>query len=94
MGFKRLSFKINIEWEKNPMGDKNLTKFSSTANPDILNCPHQLGNTEGCKPHTILDEAFRDYLNKKGLSVESCNALSHFAEGLQEFEDLYKELAK
>jgi len=31
---------------------------------------------------------------KKGFSINSRIAMSHFAQSLQEFEDLYKELAK
>jgi hypothetical protein len=41
-----------------------------------------------------LDEAFRDYLSKKGVAITSRKAMSHFAQSLQEFEELYKELAK
>lgn len=80
--------------EENSMGNLNLSKFSSQANPDVLNSLHQIADAEGRKFHAVLDEAFRDYLNKKGFSINSRIAMSHFAQSLQEFEDLYKELAK
>ena len=34
------------------------------------------------------------YLSKKGIAINSRKVMSHFAQSLQEFEELYKELAK
>ena len=76
------------------MGTLNLSKFSSQANPEILNALHQIADAEGRKFHAVLDEAFRDYLSKKGIAINSRKVMSHFAQSLQEFEELYKELAK
>ena len=53
------------------MGNLNLSKFSSQASPDVLNGLHQIADAEGRKFHAVLDEAFRDYLNKKGFSINS-----------------------
>ena len=72
----------------------NLSKFSSWANPEILTILHQISNAEGRQFHAVLDEAFRDYLSKKGIAINSRKVMSHFAQSLQEFEELYKELAK
>jgi len=71
-----------------------LSKFSSQANPEILNSLHQIADDEGRKFHSVLDEAFRDYLNKKGISIDSRKVMTNFAQSLQEFEELYKDLAK
>jgi predicted transcriptional regulator len=76
------------------MGTLNLSKFSSQANPEVLNSLHQIADAEGRKFHSVLDEAFRDYLNKKGISMNSRKAMTHFAQSLGEFEELYKKLAK
>ena len=76
------------------MGTLNLSKFSSQANPEILNILHQIADDEGRKFHSVLDEAFRDYLNKKGVSFTNYKVMSQFAQSLQEFDELYKELAK
>mgnify|MGYP003350381871 CR=1 FL=1 len=76
------------------MGTLNLSKFSSQANPEILDILHQIADTEGRKFHAVLDEAFRDYLNKKGVLINKHKVMTHFAQSLQEFEELYKELAK
>jgi hypothetical protein len=71
-----------------------LSKFSSQANPEILNTLHQIADVEGKKFHAVLDEAFRDFLNKKGVSTPDRKVMTSFAQSLHEFEDLYKELAK
>ena len=51
------------------MGTIHLSKFSSQANPEILNILRQIADIEGKKFHAVLDEAFRDFLNKKGVST-------------------------
>ena len=76
------------------MGTTHLSKFSSQANPEILNTLHQIADIEGKKFHAVLDEAFRDYLSKKGISTPNRQVMASFAQSLHEFEDLYKELAK
>ena len=76
------------------MGTLNLSKFSSQANPEILNILHQIADDEGRKFHSVLDEAFRDYLNKKGIPINNPKVMAKFAQSLEEFNALYKELAK
>jgi hypothetical protein len=76
------------------MGISNLIKFSSQANSEILNSLHQIAEDEGRKFHSVLDEAFRDYLSKKGVSINSRKVMTKFAQSLQEFDELYKALAK
>jgi hypothetical protein len=76
------------------MSALNLSKFSSWANPEILTILHQIANAEGRQFHAVLDEAFRDYLSKKGFVINSRKVMSQFAQSLQEFEELYKEPAK
>ena len=48
------------------MGSILLSKFSSQANPEILNTLRQIAEVEGKKFHAVLDEAFRDFLKQKG----------------------------
>jgi hypothetical protein len=69
-------------------------KFSSQANPEILNILHQIADDEGRKFYSVLDEAFRDYLNKKGIPLKNIKVETEFSQSLQEFNELYKELAK
>jgi hypothetical protein len=76
------------------MDTLKLSKFTSEANPKILNSPHHIANDEGRKFHSVLDEAFRDYLDKKGISINSRKVMTEFPQSLQEFNALYKALAK
>jgi hypothetical protein len=47
------------------MGTIPLIRFSSQTNPEILNALRQIADIEGKKFYAVLDEAFRDFLNKK-----------------------------
>jgi hypothetical protein len=76
------------------MPNQQLSKFSSQANPEILNSLKELAQLEGRKMHAILDEALRDYLVKKGMMKPSQSVMNHFAQSLHEFDELYKKLAK
>ena len=71
-----------------------LSKFSSQANPEVLNTLREIAEAEGRKFHAVLDEAFRDYLSKKGAIAPSQKVMTHFAQSLHEFEGLYQTLAK
>ena len=53
------------------MSALNLSKFSSWANPEISTILHQIANAEGRQFHAVLDEAFRDYLSKKGFVINN-----------------------
>jgi hypothetical protein len=44
--------------------------------------------------HAVLDEAFRNFLNKKALSMSNCLVMASFTQSPNEFEDLFKELVK
>ncbi len=76
------------------MSASQLSKFSSQANSEVLNTLREIADLEGRKFHSVLDEAFRDYLLKKGAVAPSQNVMSHFAKSVHEFEALYQELAK
>ena len=89
-------FKKNIEnsWRNLVMRALPLSKFSSQANPEVLNTLREIAEAEGRKFHAVLDEAFRDYLSKKGAVAPSQKVMTHFAQSLHEFEELYQTLAK
>ena len=76
------------------MGTHSLNKFSSQANPEVLETLREIADSEGRKLHAVLDEAFRDYLIKKGAFKPKEKVMTHFAKSLQEFEALYQDLAK
>ena len=76
------------------MGTIQLIRFSSQANPEVLNALRQIADIEGRKFHAVLDEALRDFLNKKVVSMSNRLVMASFTQSLNEFEDLYKELIK
>lgn len=76
------------------MSASQLSKFSSQANPEILNILREIADTEGRKLHAVMDEAFRDYLSKKGAMSPSQKVMSNFSQSLHEFDALYQALAK
>jgi len=76
------------------MPTQQLSKFSSQANPEILNAIKELAHREGRKMHSILDEALSDYLVKKGVLKPRANVRDHFVQSLKEFDTLYQKLAK
>ena len=76
------------------MGTIQLIRFSSQANPEVLNAFRQIADIEGRKFHAVLDEALRDFLNKKAVSMSNRLVMASFTQSLNEFEDLYKELIK
>ena len=76
------------------MRTSKLSKFSSQANTEVLNTLREIAESEGRKFHAVLDEAFRDYLSKKGTVATSQKVMTHFSLSLDEFEALYQALAK
>ena len=71
-----------------------LKKFSSQSTLKILGISHSVVLDEGCKFYSTLDAVLCDYLNKKGIAINKRIVVTQFVQGLQEFDELYKELSK
>lgn len=69
-------------------------KFSSQAAPEVLTVPRKIAESEGCPRQEILDEAPREYIERKGKSQLRCPTMNAFAQSLSEFDQLYRELAQ
>jgi len=54
----------------------------------------KIARDEGRQLHAILDEAMRDYVEKKHSGNPRPHVRKAFAESLRDFDALYKELAK
>ena len=76
------------------MPNRQLSKFSSQADPEVLLALKELAQREGRKMHAVLDEALSDYLVRKGSLQSKQDTMNHFAQSLKEFDQLYKKLAK
>jgi NADH:ubiquinone oxidoreductase subunit C len=69
-------------------------KFSSQAAPEVLAALRQLAEAQGHQFQTVLDEAMRDYLNRHQTERPRKHVMASFASSLEEFDSLYRELAK
>jgi predicted transcriptional regulator len=69
-------------------------KFSSQAAPDVLAALRQLAESQGRQFQAVLDEAMRDYLDRHQADKPRRHVMASFATSLEEFDSLYRELAK
>jgi uncharacterized protein (DUF4415 family) len=81
------------------MKDKNMTtpireKFSSQAAPDVLAALRQIAESQGRQFQAVLDEALRDYIDRQQKERPRRHVMASFASSLEEFDSLYRELAK
>jgi predicted transcriptional regulator len=71
-----------------------LRKFSSQAEPEILEGLQEIATREGRQFQAVLGEALREYLAHKRQQTPRRNVLEAFQESIQERDELYRSLAK
>jgi hypothetical protein len=69
-------------------------KFSSQAAPEVLEALRRIADAQGRQFQAVLDEALRDYIDRQQNSRPRRHVLASFASSLEEFDSLYRELAK
>jgi hypothetical protein len=69
-------------------------KFSSRADPEVLEGLHQIAEREGRQFEAVLGEAMREYLVRKRQQAPRPNVLEAFQHSLQERDELFRALAK
>jgi hypothetical protein len=69
-------------------------KFSSQAAPDVLASLRQIAESQGRQFQAVLDEALRDYIDRQQRKHPRRHVMQSFAYSLDEFDSLYRELAK
>ena len=69
-------------------------KFSSQASPDVLTALRQIAELQGRQFQDVLDEALRDYIDRQQKTRPRRHVMALFASSLDEFDHLYRELAK
>ena len=69
-------------------------KFSSQAAPEVLSALQKIAESEGRPIQEILDEALREYIERKEKGQPRRQAMDAFVQSLNEFDQLYRELAK
>ena len=69
-------------------------KFSSQASPEVLAALRQIAETQGRQFQAVLDEAMRDYIDRQQKERPRRHVMAAFASSVEEFDELYRELAK
>ncbi len=69
-------------------------KFSSQAAPDVLAALRQIAENQGRQFQSVLDDALRDYIDRQPKERPRQHVMASFASSLDEFDSLYRELAK
>lgn len=71
-----------------------LRKFSSQAEPEVLEELQQVAAREGRQFQAVLGDAMREYLAHKRQHAPRRNVLEAFRNSLTEHDELYRSLAK
>ena len=71
-----------------------LRKFSSQAEPEVLDELQEIAAREGRQLQAVLGDAMREYLAQKRQQAPRRSVLEAFQESLKEREELYRSLAK
>jgi predicted transcriptional regulator len=79
---------------KPAMNTPGREKFSSQASPEVLASLRQIAESQGRQFQAVLDEAMREYIDRQQRERPRRHAMAAFASSLDEFDALYRELAK
>jgi hypothetical protein len=71
-----------------------LRKFSSQADPEILEGLQEIAAREGRQFQAVLGDAMKEYLAHKRQQAPRRNVLEAFHDSLKEHDELYRSLAK
>lgn len=69
-------------------------KFSSQAAPEVLAALRQIAEAQGRQFQSVLDDALRDYIDRQQKARPRRHVMAAFASSVDEFDSLYRELAK
>jgi len=71
-----------------------LRKFSSQAEPEILEALQEIATRDGRQFQAVLGDAMREYLARKRQQAPRRDVLEAFQDSLKERDELYRSLAK
>ncbi|MFZ5510324.1 MAG: hypothetical protein ACOZCP_09730 [Pseudomonadota bacterium] len=72
----------------------NREKFSSQAAPEVLAALRKIAEQDGRQFQAVLDEALREYIERREQGRPRRHVMTAFSESLRDFDALYRELAK
>jgi len=73
---------------------RELRKYSSQAEPEVLEAMQAIADREGRQLQAVIGEALREYLARRRQEAPRRNVLEAFQESLKERDELYRSLAK
>lgn len=72
----------------------SLEKFATQAHPGVLKEVRAIAAREGKQLQNVIDEALRDFVEKRKRGKPRPEVLTAFGESLAEYEALYRRLAR
>ncbi|SBV98120.1 conserved hypothetical protein [uncultured delta proteobacterium] len=69
-------------------------KFATQADPEVLAALRAMAATEGRQIQALVDEALREYIERKQEEKPRRHVLQAFQSSVAKYDSLYKELAK
>ena len=69
-------------------------KFSSQAAPEVLAALRHIAQSQGRQFQAVLDDALRDYIDRQQKERPRRHVIAAFVSSLEEFDSLYRDLAK
>lgn len=69
-------------------------KFATQADPIVLETLKTIAANEGRQIQALVDEALRDYIDKKTGNAPRRHVIDAFKSSMDRYDSLYKELAK
>ena len=73
---------------------RRLRKYSSQADPKLLDAMQDIADREGRQLQAVIGEALQEYLTRRQQQQPRRNVLEAFQKSLEERDDLYRKLAK
>ena len=71
-----------------------LAKFATQADPKVLEEVRAIAAREGKQLQSVIDEALRDFIEKRKRGRPRPEVLTALGESIAEFDALYRDLAK
>ena len=72
----------------------NSGEFSSQATPEVLAALRQMAEAESRQLQVALDAAVHEHIDRRQKALPRMHVTTSFATSLEEFDRLYRELAK
>ncbi len=69
-------------------------EFPSETAPEVMAALTRIAQTQGRQVQAVIDDALRDYIDRQQKDLPRRHVMAAFSSSMDEFDDLYRELAK